>query len=190
MAAQGKTQYTPAEYLARDRQAAEKREYLYGETFPFTPPNRWDARIQATLMRYVQARLDAGVAGHVDTALRVKSPPQTYLYPVLVVVLGDADFEDDHHDTLLNPTLVVEIISKTRDVYSPTAKAPFYRRIPSLTDLLLITSTECHVQHFTRVAAGQWHVAEYTDPSETLRLDILDCYVPLSSIYDNLTLSL
>jgi len=117
--------------------------------------------------------------------MRVKvSPTGLYTYPDLIVVCGKAQFDDTHLDTLLNPTLIVEVLSDSTEAYDRGRKFEQYRKLESLAEYLLIAQHRPHVESYRRQPDQQWLLTESTGLKNTLRLGSIDCELALAEIYD------
>jgi Uma2 family endonuclease len=118
-----------------------------------------------------------------DMRVRV-NPTGLFAYPDVVAVCGESRFLDDHVDTLLNPTLIVEVLSPSTESYDRGTKFLQYRRLESLRDYVLVSQDKMLVERFTRQGQGdEWLLTEFRNPDETLRLASIDCAVPLREIY-------
>ncbi|HMA34345.1 MAG TPA: Uma2 family endonuclease, partial [Chloroflexia bacterium] len=120
--------YTPAEYLAYERQADYKSEYLAGQIVAMSGVSWEHSLINTNLLRVLSTQLlDRPCTAHASD-LRVKVQAQgMYTYPDIVVVCGEPQFEDAQVDTLLNPTLIVEVLSPSTEAYDRGAKFGYYR---------------------------------------------------------------
>jgi Uma2 family endonuclease len=105
-----------------------------------------------------------------------------YTYPDIAVVCGDVQFEDDQVDTLLNPTLIIEVLSPSTEDHDRGAKFGYYRRLPSLREYILVAQDKMLVEHFVREDDG-WLLTETTDPDAVVRLPSIGCEVPLAEVY-------
>ncbi|HKV09458.1 MAG TPA: Uma2 family endonuclease, partial [Thermoanaerobaculia bacterium] len=111
-----------------------------------------------------------------------------YTYPDAVVVCGEPRFEDERLDTLLNPTLLVEVLSPSTEAYDRGKKFEHYRSIESLAEYLLVSQTEPRVEQFLRQEDGIWLFKAFAGLDATLLLPSLRCAVPLAEIYDKVEL--
>jgi Uma2 family endonuclease len=102
----------------------------------------------------------------------------------VTVVCGEARFEDTQQDTLLNPTLIVEVLSESTEAYNRGGKFVYYRKLASLMEYVLITQTKSHVEHYVRQPDNRWLLAEADSLQHTLRLPSIDCHLALAEVYD------
>jgi Uma2 family endonuclease len=159
MSALPKPALTAADYLAIERAAETKSEFFDGEMFAMAGTTKNHARIVMNLSRELSARLKGRTCEPFATDLRVKIEANgLYTYPDLVVVCGGQHFEDDRLDTLLNPTLIVEVLSETTERYDRVKKFDLYRALPSLQEYVLISQSEPRVEQFLRQPDGEWNL--------------------------------
>ena len=110
------------------------------------------------------------------------SPTGLYTYPDVVVVCGDAEYEDEELDALLNPTLIVEVLSPMTESYDRGAKFAHYRQLASLKEYVLIAQDRFLVERFSR-EGNVWEYTVQDSPDDVLRLDSIGCAIPLREIY-------
>jgi Uma2 family endonuclease len=121
--------------------------------------------------------------------MRVKiSPTGLYTYPDVTVVCGEAQFEDTQQDTLLNPTLIVEVLSESTEAYDRGGKFAHYRKLASLMEYVLIAQTKPHVEHYVRQPDNRWLLAEADSLHQTLHLPSIDCHLALAEVYDKVSI--
>jgi Uma2 family endonuclease len=181
--------YTAEEYLALERQAPYKSEYVAGQIVAMSGASRAHSLITGNLFRVLSGQLlDRPCEAHASD-LRVKvSARGLYTYPDIVVVCGDAQFEDAAVDTLLNPTLIVEVLSPSTEAYDRGAKFGYYRQAPSLREYVLIAQDRMLVEQYVRADAG-WLLTETSDPAARVEFPAIGCAAPLSEIYRKVALT-
>ncbi len=139
MSVQLKPFLSPQEYLAMERQAETKSEYYAGEVFAMAGASRKHNLIVPNLAYLLVGQLKSRSCEVYNSDMRVKvSATGLYTYPDLAVVCGKPRFDDDQEDTLLNPTVIVEVLSKSTEAYDRGEKFAMYRALESMTDYLLI----------------------------------------------------
>jgi Uma2 family endonuclease len=108
-----------------------------------------------------------------------------YAYPDVVAVVSQPQLEDGHRDTLINPTVIVEVVSPSTEAYDRGEKFAHYRRLESLTEYVLVTQDTMRVEHYTRrdESGREWVLSEFSTPDGTLHLHSIDCALALSDIY-------
>lgn len=117
--------------------------------------------------------------------MRVKvSATGLYTYPDVIALCGDPSYEDEKRDTLLNPAVIFEVLSSSTENYDRGEKFAHYRRLPSVTDYVLVSQDRFRVEHFSREPDGRWLLTEVSGASSALDLPGLGCRIPLSEIYD------
>jgi Uma2 family endonuclease len=180
--------YTPEEYLALERKAKYKSEYCNGFITAMSGASRDHNRIAGNFYRKISDQLEDGPCEAFVNDMRVRvTPTGLYTYPD-VVVCGEAQFLDDELDTLLNPTLIVEVLSPSTEGYDRGDKFSHYRRLDSLREYLLIAQNEVMVERHVR-KGKKWVVTKYQDMEETLVLESIGCAVPLRQIYKRVKLT-
>jgi Uma2 family endonuclease len=184
MPSQAKTRMTVEEYLALERQASGKSEYFNGEVFAMSGASRRHNLISLNIGAELRAHLQQRPCEVYTSDMRVKvSRTGLYTYPDVVVVCGDPIFEDAEVDTLLNPLLLVEVLSKSTEDYDRGGKFEHYRTLPSIQEYLLVAQERCHVVHYTRQPDNTWLLAETSEITDQIHLPSLDCALALSEVY-------
>jgi Uma2 family endonuclease len=189
MSRQIKTYVTPEEYLALERKAEYKSEYLHGEIFAMTGASRKHNLIAVNAASLLNQQLRGRPCEVYVSDMRVKvAESGLYTYPDVVVVCGQPQFEDDYLDTLLNPTVLFEILSKSTERYDRIAKSGYYRTLESLTEHLLIAQDEVHVEHYVKQAGGQWSLSDLRSIDAAIELESIGCTLALRDVYDKVSL--
>ena len=180
-----KTYVTPEEYLALERAAEYKNEYFDGEIFAMTGASRRHNLIAGNIGGSLWQQLRGKPCEVYPSDMRVRIPSANiYTYPDVVVVCGEPQFEDDYVDTLLNPTLLVEILSKSTASYDLRVKSGYYRTLPSLTEYLFIAQNEYHVAQHIKQADGRWLLADIRGADGRAELSSGGCVLALSDVYE------
>jgi Uma2 family endonuclease len=116
--------------------------------------------------------------------MRVKvSPSGPYTYPDVTVVCGEPQFEDAELDTLLNPSVLIDVLSESTEDYDRGTKFEHYRQIASLTDYVLIAQDKHHVEHFTRQPDNRWLLWETNNLEDTVQISSIQCELHLADVY-------
>ena len=182
------TYVTPEEYLRRERLAESKSEYLNGEIFAMTGASRQHNRITINISSSLNLQLKGRPCETYALDMRVKVRASgLYTYPDVAVVCGDPQFEDEYVDTLLNPTLLVEVLSPSTERYDRIAKTSYYRTIDSLAEHLLVAQDEIRLEQYVKSANRQWLLSEYRELDEFVELTSIGCELRLSDVYDRIT---
>jgi Uma2 family endonuclease len=178
---------SPQEYLRLERQSEYKSEYVNGQIFAMTGASRKHNLITINISRELIQQLKGRPCEVYWVNMRVKvRATGLYTYPD-VVVGGEPEFEDDFIDTLLNPTLLIEVLSPSTERYDRIGKSSYYRTIDSLAEHLLVAQDEIRVEQYIKQPNGQWALLEYLTLDSTARLCSIDCFLPLSEVYDRIS---
>ena len=178
-----KTRFTPEQYLALERRAAFKSEYLDGYITSMSGASRKHNRITGNVYRKISDQLENRPCEAFFSDLRVcVSPTGLYTYPDVLVVCGAPEFLDGELDTLLNPTLIVEVLSPTTELYDRGARFGHYRRLTSLKEYVLIAQDHILIERYVR-QGDDWLLSAQNKLDETLRLTSIDCSISLREIY-------
>ncbi len=182
--AQPQQRMTPAEYLALERQAPTKSEYLDGEMFAMAGASRRHNLITLNVGAELRGQLRGQPCEAYPSDMRVKvGESGLYTYPDVVVVCGEPRFEDAVPDTLLNPTLLVEVLSKSTADYDLGVKFGYYRTVPSLREVLFVAQAEVHVVHCVRQDDGSWLLSETREADDCLRLVAVEAELKMTEVY-------
>ncbi len=121
-------------------------------------------------------------------SIRLRVSPTHYRYPDVMALCGEWRTDGEKPASVLNPALIVEVLSPSTADEDREDKWSEYRLIPTLTDYLLIAQDRLSVIHYAKQNSRQWTINEYTEPSETLVLGSLEVTLPLASIYEGIVL--
>jgi Uma2 family endonuclease len=187
MLAQATKTITSEEYLARERTAAYKSEYFAGEVFAMAGASRRHNLIAANLIRTLGNQLLTSDCNVYPSDMRVKIEPLgTYTYPDVVVACGQERFEDAQNDTLLNPMLIIEILSDSTEAYDRGKKFEHYQMVDSLAEYLLISQIHCRVEQYVRQNSQVWTYREFHDINDVIPLHSIKCQLALKETYAKL----
>ena len=190
MSVQLKPFLSPQEYLAMERQAETKSEYYAGEVFAMAGASRRHVRIMVNTILSLAAQLKERQCEVFTSDLRVKvSATGLYTYPDVVVVCGKPRFDDDQEDTLLNPTVIVEVLSKSTEAYDRGEKFAMYRALESMTDYLLIAQDIARLEHYARQPDGSWRFLESAGLDAIAVIESIQCQLSLADVYDKVDLA-
>jgi len=189
MGAVPKIYLTPAEYLAFERQSDVKHEYFGGELFAMAGASRQHVRISVNVTALLVGQLKGQRCEVFNSDMRVKvSPTGLYTYPDASIVCGRPRFEDKELDVLLNPNVIVEILSKSTEAYDRGEKFAQYRTLDTLTDYLLLSQDKPRIEHFTRQQGGVWLFTESAGLDAVMAIESFQCQRPLAEVYDRVEL--
>ncbi len=175
---------SPDEYLERERHAIGKSEYLRGEIFAMSGASRRHVRLEKNVLVAFDRLLEGKGCETYGSNMRVRvSPVGLYTYPDVTVTCGEEQFLDAEVDTLLNPLLIVEVLSKSTSSYDRGEKFESYRSIPSFQEYLTVAQDRVQVEYWERQNTGQWLLTVYPDASAAVPLPALGIQLPLADIY-------
>jgi len=179
---------SPSEYLAIERHAETKSEYINGQMYAMSGAKFVHSLICSNLVAAIGTQLRGQPCKVVSQDQRVKVEASTmYTYPDVVAVCEEPRFEDTVFDTLLNPTLIIEVLSPTTEKYDRGEKFDYYSRIESLREYVLVSSDQMRVERFTRNGTS-WSYLALAAPEATLELTSIACRTELSRIYEGVEL--
>jgi len=180
---------TPAEYLEIERHSEIKHEYINGRMYAMSPgvSNEHD-HIVTNILRVLLTATHGRPCRVFTADMRVKvSPTGMYTYPDLSALCGEPCFEDTIVDTLLNPSIIIEVLSDTTEKYDRGEKFDHYRTIASLREYVLVAQTSMRVEHYG-LQDGQWVFSALIAAEERLSLPSIGCEISLADIYENVEL--
>ncbi len=178
---------TEAEYLVRERAAEYRSEYLAGRVRAMTGASRQHNRIVVNLTMLLGEQLRDRPCELFVSDIRVKvAKARLYTYPDVAVTCGPARFEDPLTDTLLNPVLVIEVLSPSAESYDRGEKFAYYRQLESLREYVLIAQERMHVEHHAR--ERDWAPALRDAPDDVLELPAIECALRLAALYERVDL--
>lgn len=184
---QPKRRITPEEYLEIERKAETRSEYFDGEMFAIAGTTMEHTRIVRNLVVELTLQLRDGPCEVVSTDLRTKVPRTgLYTYPDIVGICGAPQLEDDHRDTLLNPVLVMEVLSESTESYDRGKKFANYRSLTSLREYVLVSQYEYRIEKFSLSENDVWIYSECAEIGGSLELASIACHLPLSRVYDKI----
>ena len=189
--------YTEDEYLALERASQERREYLDGQIYLMAGESEAHGTICTNLTAEIAYQLKGTPcrAFSKDTKVRSGPVPKSrysaqglYSFPDLVVVCGEAQYLDEHQDVLINPKVIIEVLSPSTEAFDRTEEFARYREhLVSLTDYVLVAQSAPLVEHYARQSSGEWLIAATAkDLSETVGLNSIGCTLRLSEVYDRI----
>ena len=174
------------EYLALDRAAEFRSEFIDGEIIERPGASIRHARLQVILACEIQAALRDSPCQAFSSNLRLRVSPRMYTYQDLTVVCGEPVVADKRQDILLNPTVIFEVVSPSTAYYDWGVKFRRYRQIESLTDYILVDQDQTRIEQFTRGDANTWTLRDYQRPDETLLIPSIGVSLPLAAIYEGI----
>ena len=185
MASNPVSKLTPEGYLELERKESFRSEYRDGEVFAISGGSRKHGLVAANLAGELSTQLRRRPCELFVADMRVRVPQANcFFYPDLAVACGEPQFAGDELDTLLNPVLLVEVLSKSTEDYDRSRKFRNYRTLASLQEYVLVHQDAIHVEHFSRQPDGSWSLREFTRLSDTVELDAINCRLKLEDVYE------
>jgi len=190
MSLQPKLQLTFDDWLEGERASLEGRsEYLDGEVFAMTGASVEHNAIVVNIVRELSIQMKGRPCQVYANDLKVRiRPADAGKYPDLIALCGEHQFQDGRRDVLLNPSLIVEVLSDSTEAYDRGKKFAIYRQIPSLREYLLISQHQVQVELFSRGDDGRWTLSDYSALSDSVLLPSVGCTLSLAEVYDKVDL--
>lgn len=184
MASERKTLLTPEEYLAIERKSEIKHEYFAGEMFAMVGASKRHNLISANIIRILGNQLLDRPCNVYPSDMRVKvSATGKYTYPDVVVACEEEKFDDAENDTLLNPVVIIEILSESTEAYDRGRKFEQYQTIESLTEYLLVSQEPYRIEQYVRQSNREWRYSEYHDADDVAKINIIGCELVIKDVY-------
>ena len=177
---------TEQEYLATEREAVEKHEYYKGEIFAMSGASFKHVKISSNLSGDLYNKLRNNKCSAYSSDLRIYIPKNTlYTYPDIVIVCGEPEMTDDDFDTITNPSVIIEILSKSTRDYDKGGKFTLYRDIPTLQEYILVDSEKVGVEKFVKNKDGSWQLTEYKTLNDSFVIDTTVTTFALADVYED-----
>ncbi|MEQ8999252.1 MAG: Uma2 family endonuclease [Coleofasciculus sp. B1-GNL1-01] len=177
--------YTPEEYLILEEAADYKSEYIDGQIYAMAGGSTNHNRIAGNLYA---ARNFAFKTQEYDVFMsdvRLWIPKRRiYTYPDVMVISGEPDYYNNRTDTITNPQVIIEILSKSTQGYDCSDNFQAYRTIPSFQEYLLLDQTQRYVEHFSKIDAKQWSLREYDESDQAIAFSSIDFEISLTDAYN------
>lgn len=175
---------SPQEYLAIERAAEYKNEYYHGQILAMSGASLNHNRIDGNLIASIGLFLKGKNCRVLPSNMRVSTPSyDSYMYPDATIVCGKPELEDDQFDTLLNPSVVFEILSPSTRSIDKGRKFFFYQQIPSLREYIMIDSLKRYIQIARRQSDESWKFENMDETHTDLHIQTINFQLPLSEIY-------
>ena len=184
---QKKKTMTQAEYLVRERSSLDiKHEFFNGDVFAMVGAGRNHNRININLAGELRNKFKAGqfACDLFSNDMRVKIDG-SYAYPDIVIFCGDAQFEDNEFDTLTNPVVIMEILSDSTESFDRGISLLITEQSLRIKNIFLFSQKKYRVEQFIRDEEGRWEYRSYEKIEQSLKIESVNCELPLSDIYLN-----
>ena len=175
---------SPKEYLEMERVSDEKHEYFDGHIYLMSGASLKHSKVAMNLAIKIGSFLEDKECSILAETMRVTSPSNdSYMYPDVLIVCGKEELEDDKFDTLLNPSVVFEILSPSTRSIDKGRKMMYYKEIPSLKEYFMVDTDTQLVHCVRRQASGDWRLETISGETSTLLIETIQFNLPLSAIY-------
>ena len=189
MSSERKTHLGPEEYLVLERKSDVRSEYLDGDMVAMSGGSREHNLIVTNVVTEISTQLKGRPCEVYANDMRVKvSATGLYTYPDVVVVCGEPRFEDANVDTLINPVVVMEVLSDSTESYDRGAKFSHYRKIDTLVEYLLVAQDDYRIEQYVRQPDGPWLRCEVRGLDRKLDLPSIRCSLDTAQIYERISL--
>ncbi|MHC5936080.1 Uma2 family endonuclease [Nostoc sp.] len=183
--------YTPEEYLELEEAAEYKSEYIDGQIIPMAGGtanhNRISLNLSAALnFAFRQQDYEVFMA---DVRLWILQK-HTYTYPDIMIVAGEPEYFNNRKDIILNPQIIVEVLSKSTKGYDREDKFQAYRTISTFQEYLLIDQTRVHIDQFSKTGKKQWMLREYDEEDDAIALVTVPFEISLQDLYNKVKFEL
>jgi len=174
---------TEEQYLAIERLAETKSEFHDGEMFAMSGGSPNHSFITGEMIGLLRSQKPEGCRVFTSD-LRIKiAATGLYTYPDCGVICGEPELAGDPQDVLLNPVLIVEVLSPSTEAYDRGKKFEAYRSIPSFREYLIVHQDRRHVEHYSRQDDGSWLLREYSGAESSVAIRRLGMRIPLGELY-------
>jgi Uma2 family endonuclease len=190
MATNPKTYITPEQYLEIERKAEFKSEYYQGEMFAMGGAREGHNLIVLNLAGELRQQLRKSPCRAYVNDMRVRvNATGMYTYPGAVVVCGEPQFLDETRDTLLNPSVIVEVLSPSTEFYDRVRKFEHYRSVESVSEYLLVSSERVRAELYTRQSDSRWLLTTADRMEDSLDLQSVGARLTLADLYEKVDLT-
>ncbi len=180
---------SPEDYLVMERASQEKHEYFKGEVFAMSGAS-WEHNVIAkNINTLVLPFLQGKPCDMFGSDLRIHIPENTlYTYPDFSIICGKPETTDEEDDTVIKPSAIIEILSKSTKDYDRGSKFMLYRSIVTLKEYILIDSTTISVEHFEKQADNSWRLTEFKQLSDSFVISTIGLPLLLKDVYEDVSI--
>ncbi|HEX2906167.1 MAG TPA: Uma2 family endonuclease [Phototrophicaceae bacterium] len=179
--------WTVEAYFAAEAESEIRHEFIDGQVYAMAGASERHNQIASAFHYRLYGHLLERPCQVFQSDMRVQVRHNVFFYPDLVVVCGTALYREGSRNTLLNPGVIIEILSASTEDYDRGRKFKYYRELSDLHDYLLVAQNQCQVEHYTRQTAESWLLTVLSQPEDTIRLPSLDFSLPMGDIYQKVT---
>ena len=180
---------SPEDYLHIERRSTYRSEYVNGEMFAMAGATRQHNRISSNLVSEINLHIKSSDCNIYSSDLRVHVPSTGYFtYPDIVITCGKEEFTDAHNDVLVNPLVIMEILSDSTASIDRGKKFEQYRELASFVEYLLVEQRTPHIEQYILYDAQEWRYRTVRGIDEQVRIQTIDCTLSLRDIYHKVDL--
>lgn len=180
---------TPEQYLVLERDSDIRNEYYAGEIFAMAGAGREHNQISANIVRILGNQLLERPCSVFSSDMKVKIQElEKYTYPDIVIACEQEEYEDENNDVLLNPLVIIEILSDSTEAYDRGDKFAHYQIISSFTEYLLVSQYFCRVEKFLRRRDDSWIYTKYHSMEDAVKIEAVNCDLPVAEVYRKVNL--
>lgn len=176
------------EYLEMEMTATEKHEYYRGEIFAMSGASKEHNEIFSNLFGDIAHKLKGKGCKPYGSNFRVHIPKNTlYTYPDIIIVCGKPELADDKFDNLINPSVIIELLSRSTRNYDKGEKFTLYRDIDSLNEYILVDTEKVYVEKHIRNTDNSWQLTDYRSLEKSFTIDTVQISLFLKDVYDGIS---
>jgi Uma2 family endonuclease len=181
-----KMKYTIEEYLEKERASDTKHEYYQGEIFAMAGTSTPHNVISVNLITSIKNSLKGKACRPYGSDFRIHIPQNSlFTYPDISIVCGEITTRENDNENLLNPIVIIEILSPSTRSYDKGKKFSLYKHIPTLKEYILVDSQALKIEAWFITSGSIWELKEYQDKEEQLHIQTIDVQIPLTDIYED-----
>lgn len=180
--------YTPEEYLVLEREADTKHEYLDGQIYAMAGASPVHNQICFNIIGEIHGQLKGTPCFGYTSDQKIRTDPlDLFTYPDITIVCGEPKFHDDKQDVILNPKVIIEVLSPTTEAYDRGEKFARYQQLKSLTDYILVAQDKPRVEHYVRQKGKKpWLYSIEHEMTASVGIDSIGCKLKLADVYDRI----
>jgi Uma2 family endonuclease len=191
MTVETQPRYTFEDYLAAERAAELRHEYVDGQVFDMVGATESHNIIVANLTTLLVTQMKGRPCRVYANDMKVRIDVEDACkYPDITALCGEREFFDERRDVLLNPSLIIEVLSDSTEAYDRGEKFALYRRLPSLREYISASQERKRLELYMKQADGGWLRKEYNDDDDKVVLPCIDCVLTLRDVYDKVEFGL
>ncbi|MEJ7710844.1 MAG: Uma2 family endonuclease [Pyrinomonadaceae bacterium] len=188
MSSQPNIYMSPKEYLALERTADFKSEYFDGEIFALAGGSENHNLIATNITGLIHYHLRRGLCKVFNSDMKVRIfTAKKYVYPDATVVCGERKFDDEYKDAVLNPVLLVEVLSDSTAAYDRGGKFQAYKQLESFKEYILVSQDEYVIEQYVRKDEHNWSYTDAVGKESSIYSPTIDCTLSLSDVYEKTT---